>query len=154
MCAEIRETHDSRAGSPWWFVKPGAEPGSCSTRIECTFPVEVLPWKLPWQLLLSNPGFDFQLHKLGASLVAPMVKHPPAVQETQVQLLHWEGPLEKGMATHSSVLVWRIPWTEEPGRLQSMGSQRVRYDWVTNTFTFHKLIEWSELKREKTNIVY
>ena len=47
------------------------------------------------------------------------------MQETQFQSLCWEGPLEKGMTTHSSVLAWRIPWTEEPGRLQSMGSQRV-----------------------------
>ena len=63
-----------------------------------------------------------------ASLVAQMVKYPPAMQETQVQSLGQEDPLEKGMATHSSILVWRIPWTEEPGRLQSMGSQKVRHD--------------------------
>ena len=54
-------------------------------------------------------------------------------RETQVWSLGWEDPLEKGMPTHSSILAWRIPWTEEPGRLQSMGSQRVRHDWVTNT---------------------
>ena len=63
-----------------------------------------------------------------ASLVAQMVKYPPAMQETQVQSLGQEDPLEKGKATHSSILVWRIPWTEEPGRLQSMGSQKVRHD--------------------------
>ena len=56
------------------------------------------------------------------------VKNLPAMQETQVGSLGWEDPLEKGMATHSSILAWRIPWTEEPGRLQSMGSQRVRQD--------------------------
>ena len=50
-------------------------------------------------------------------------KNPPAMWETRVLSLGWEGPLEKGMATHSSILVWRIPWTEEPGKLQSMGSQ-------------------------------
>ena len=54
-----------------------------------------------------------------------MVKHLPAVQETQVRSLGWEDPLEEEMATHSSTLAWKIPWTEEPGRLQSMGSQRV-----------------------------
>ena len=54
-----------------------------------------------------------------------MVKKLPAMQETSVQSLSWEDPLEKGMATHSSILAWRIPWTEEPGGLQSMGSQRV-----------------------------
>jgi len=57
-----------------------------------------------------------------------MVKSPPAMQETWVPSLGWEDPLEKGMTTHSSILAWRIPWTEEPGRLQSMGSQRVRHD--------------------------
>ena len=53
------------------------------------------------------------------------LKNLPAMQETWVQSLDWEDPLEKGMATHSSILAWRIQWTEEPGRLQSMGSQRV-----------------------------
>ena len=57
-----------------------------------------------------------------------MVKNLLSMQEMQVQSLGLEDSLEKGMATHSSILVWRIPWTEEPGRLQSMGSQRVRYD--------------------------
>ena len=57
-----------------------------------------------------------------------MVKCRPAVQETQVQSLGWEDPLEKDMTTHSSILAWKISWTEEPGRLQSMGLQRVRHD--------------------------
>ena len=57
-----------------------------------------------------------------------MVKNPPAMQETWVQSLGWEDPLEEGMATYSSILSWRIPWTEKPGGLQSMGSQRVRHD--------------------------
>ena len=55
------------------------------------------------------------------------------MQETQIQSLGWENSLEKGMATHSSILAWRIPWTEEPGGLQSMGLQRVRHSWTTNT---------------------
>ena len=63
-----------------------------------------------------------------ASLVAQMVKNPPAMWETWVQSLGWEDPLEKGMAAHASILAWRIPWMEEPGRLPSMGSQRVKYD--------------------------
>ena len=57
-----------------------------------------------------------------ASLVVQMIKNLPAVRETQVLSLGQEGPLEKGMATHSSIHAWRIPWTEEPGRLQSRGS--------------------------------
>ena len=72
----------------------------------------------------------------GPSLVAQMVKNLPQVQEIWVQSLGWEDPLEKGMATHSSFLAWRIPWIEEPGGLQSMGAQRVRHGWATNTFTF------------------
>ena len=56
-----------------------------------------------------------------------MVKRLPTMQKTWVRSLGWEDPLEKEMATHSSVLAWKIPWTEEPGRLQSMGSQRVRH---------------------------
>ena len=59
---------------------------------------------------------------LGASLVAQMVKNLPAMQEIQVRSLGWENPLKKGMATHSCNLAWRIPWTEEPGGLQSMRS--------------------------------
>ena len=65
---------------------------------------------------------------LRASLVAQRLKHLTPVQETQVRSLGREDPLEKEMATHSSILAWRIPWTEEPGRLQSMGSQRVGHD--------------------------
>ena len=58
------------------------------------------------------------------------------MKEMWIPSLGWEDPLEKGMATHSSILAWRIPWTEEPGELQSMGLQRVRHDQVTDTFPF------------------
>ena len=64
----------------------------------------------------------------GLPLVARTVKNTPAMKETWVQSLGWEDPLEKGMAVHSSILAWRIPRTEDPGGLQSMGSQRVRCD--------------------------
>ena len=63
-----------------------------------------------------------------ASLVAQRVKRLPTIQETQVQSLGREDPLEKEMATHSSILAWKIPWTEEPGRLQSIRSQRVGHN--------------------------
>ena len=63
-----------------------------------------------------------------ASLVAQRLKRLPGLWETRVQSLGWEDPLEKEMATHSSILAWRIPQTEDPGRLQSMESQRVRHD--------------------------
>ena len=65
------------------------------------------------------------------SLVAQLVKNLPEVQETRVRSLGWEDPLEKEMATHSSILAWKISWTEEPGGLQSMGLQRVGHDLVT-----------------------
>ena len=63
-----------------------------------------------------------------ASLVVQTVKHLPAVRETRVRSLDWEDPLEKETATHSSTLAWKIPWTEKPDRLQSMGAQRVGHD--------------------------
>ena len=66
------------------------------------------------------------MHKTGILLGGSVVKNPPAMQETQVQPLGQEDPLEKGMASHSNILAWRIPWTKEPGGLQSMGSQRVK----------------------------
>ena len=71
-----------------------------------------------------------------ASLVVQSVKSLSAMQETCIQSLGWEEPLEKEMTIHSTILSWRIPWTEEPRGLQSMGSQRVRHNWVTN-FHFH-----------------
>ena len=66
-------------------------------------------------------------------------RYAPPLQKRCVvhwRFLNWEDPLEKGMATYSSILAWRIPWTEEPLGLQSMGSQRVRHNYVTNTFTY------------------
>ena len=70
-----------------------------------------------------------QKHLMGPQpLVAKRVKHLPTMRETWVRSLGWEDPLEKEMATHSSTLAWKIPWTEKPGRLQSMGLQRVGYD--------------------------
>ena len=86
-----------------------------------------------------------QCLKSWASLVAESVKNLPAVQETWVRSLGWEDPLEKEMATHSSIPAWKISWTEEPG-LQSMGLQRVRHDWATNTNTLKELISKIYLK--------
>ena len=76
------------------------------------------------QKLLTFPSLIF-------SLVAQMVKSLPAMQETWVRSLVQEDPLKKGVATHSSILAWRIPWRKEPGGLQSMASQRVRHNWAT-----------------------
>ena len=75
-------------------------------------------------LILSQPDRATE----GASQVAQTLKNVPAMWETWVRSLGWEDPLEEGMAAHSSILAWSISWTEEPGGLQSMGSQRVRHD--------------------------
>ena len=74
----------------------------------------ILAWRIPWQRNLVG-------YSPWASLVAQMIKHLSAMRETWVQSLGWKDPLEKEVATHSSTLAWRIPWMEEPGRLQSMG---------------------------------
>ena len=79
-------------------------------------------WKAVWQFFYNLK------YTLKASLVAQRLKRLPAMQETWVRSLGQEDPLEKKMATHSSILAWKIPWTEEPGRLESMGSQRVGHD--------------------------
>ena len=86
-----------------------------------------------------------------ASLIAHVVKNLPAMQETGVQFLGQEDPLEKEMATHSSILAWRIPWTEEPGGLQSMRLQRVGHDIATKRERERKFIQvtiwiWISLK--------
>ena len=103
---------DYRLGILWnvsksgyiWYVR----------RVECVFNGIVVS-----ELLTRSPS------------VAQMVKNLPVMWETWVRSLGWEDPLEEGMATHSSILAWRIPWTEEPGGLQSVGLQRVRQGWVT-----------------------
>ena len=79
-------------------------------------------------LLAQETAPDTVMPLFKTSLVAQMVKCLPALQETQVRSLGREDPLEKEMATHSSTLAWKIPWTGEPGRLQFMGLQRVRHD--------------------------
>ena len=81
---------------------------------------------------LDNSKITTNWSYFGASLVAQMVKNLPAMQEIQVQSLGLEDSLDKGKATHFSILAWRVPWTEEPGGLQSIGLQRVGHNWVTN----------------------
>ena len=78
--------------------------------------------------LQSTGMFETSLPNITASLVAQTVKRLPAVHVTWVPSLGWEAPLEEGMTTHSSSLAWKIPWTEEPGTLQSMGLKRVGHD--------------------------
>ena len=86
------------------------------------------PSSIPGSGRSPGEGLVYLLHCFLATLVAQAVKNPPAIRETWVRFLSWEDPLEKGTTTHSSILAQRIPWTEEPGELQSMGSQRVRHN--------------------------
>ena len=101
---------------------------SCFSHVRLCVTPETAAHQAPLSL-----GFSRQEHWSGlpfplASLVAQTVKHLPAVWETQLQSLGWEDPLQKEMATHFSTLAWKILWTEEPGQLQPMGSQRVGRD--------------------------
>ena len=89
--------------------------------VSCLVLVYVCP------LCPSSSGLEY-LGDLIPSCELRRIKRLPAMQETRVRSLGWEDPLEKEMATHSSILAWRIPWTEEPGRLQSTGLQRVGHD--------------------------
>ena len=92
-------------------------------------------WKRAWtlvKLFLYQPYFSISLY-----LVTQIVKNLPVIREIRVRSLGWEIPLEKEMATHSSILTWWIPWTEEPVELQSTGSKRVIRDWMTNTLLKH-----------------
>ena len=108
------------------------------TSSERLFPDHLNQHSLSSALLLNlSQFFSGFLHSMTPPIKeVQRVKNPPAMQETHVQSLAQEDPLEKGMATHSSILAWEIPWTEELGRLQSMGLQRVGHDWGTNTFTY------------------
>ena len=88
------------------------------------------------QLIVHNFVYFPQRIYHNLSLVAQMVKRLSTMLETWVRSLGWEDPLEREMAIHSRTIAWKIPWTEEPGRLQSMGSQRVRHDWATSFSLF------------------
>ena len=95
--------------------------------------------------------FDYNQHFLVDFSTAQMAKNLPAMQEIWVQSRGQEDLLEKEMASHSSILAWKIPWMEGPGRLQSMGSQRVRHNWVTSLSLFW-VLAW-ELWSRKSSLV-
>ena len=123
------------------------------------FGLFVFPWPSSWIAWFFLISWPLRLRTLvllepcysRTSLVAQMVKNLPTVQETRVRSLGGEDPLEKGMGTHSSILAWRIPWTEEPGRLQSMGSPRVRHPWSNLAYTSAHIMK-ANSPREKSLI--
>ena len=127
-----------------WTEKPGRLQSMGSQRVGHDWATSPSPLYIGKEVCMHIYIYLFIYR---ASLVAQKVKNLPAMQETQVQPLSQEDPLEKGMATHSSILACRISWTEDPGGLQSMESQRVRHDWSTkhtahtrseiSTFKFH-----------------
>ena len=124
-----RPGFDSWVGKiPWrrkWQSTPALLPGkSHGQRILIGYS----PWGLKESDTTERLHFHFHFIYIVTSLVAQMVKHLPAKWETWVRFLGREDPLEKEMAIHSSTLAWKTPWTEEPDRLQSMGSQRVGHD--------------------------
>ena len=133
----------SSAQNPLWLPKPKDFTAIHKTLNNAPSPTYLYTWStcLPQDLCsccsLSLP--------IPSSLVAWTVKNLPAMWKTWVWSLGREDPLEKGMATHSSILAWRIPWTEEPDGLQSMGLQRVGHNWATNTFTFSLPIDFFKL---------
>ena len=112
VCIHIQPSHNFQAGENDLWIPRYAGPSKLSAQF--------------WRALNTS----------WASLVAQMVKTLPAMQETPLQSLGQEDTLEEKMATYSSILPWRIPWTEETGGLQSMGLQRVGHDWATNTVHF------------------
>ena len=117
----------------------------CLVEIKHTMPTEICS---NFKSLIKINVIDFKAFNFGlvcylASQVAQWVKNPPTMQEmkqTWIRSLGWEDPLEEGRATHPSTLSWRIPWTEEPGGLRSMGSQRVSHSWSDLAHMLHSNI--------------
>ena len=110
------------------------------------------PWGCKSRTWLSTQSYIIQVSdtiklRTRTSMVAQMVKCLPTMWETRVQSLGWEDLLEKEMATHSNILAWKIPWMEEPVRLQSMGSQRIRHDWATS---LHFIIQVNDTIKLRT----
>ena len=110
---------------PPWNPSPFLKPHSSSAGKETACNAGD-PGSIPGSGRSPREWIDYPLQYSWASLVAQTGKNPPAMRETWLQSLGWEDPLEEGMTTHSSVLAWRIPWTDEPGGFQSTGLQRVR----------------------------
>jgi len=127
----------TRLHRPW--DSPGKNTGvGCHFLLQCrkvksesevvqSCPTLATPWTTSYQAPPSM-GFSRQKYWSGVPLLLASI--------------YWDDPLEKGMVTHCSILVWRVPWTEEPGGLQSMWSQRLGHDWATNTFIFHIYWRW------------
>ena len=114
----------------------GSKIGSSAQSVRYLLEIQVVMSRIQLDTGVSSSGQKFRMkraisilkHMIWLPLVVQMVKNLPTVQETQVQSLGQEDPLEKGMASHSNILVWENPWTEDPGEIQFMGSQRVGHN--------------------------
>ena len=106
------------------------------------------PSSVPGSGRSPEEGTGYPLQYSWASLVAQTVNNPPAMCETWVQSLGWEDPLEEDMATHFSILAWRIPWTDKPGRLQSIGLKKVRHDCSNLACSTHKIVRKGKYRGE------
>ena len=121
----VTDTMDMSLSKPWEIMK---DRGAWSAAVHGV--TKSWTWLSDWNELYWG---NINCKKIYIySLVAQMGKHLPTMRETWVQSLSWEDPLEKEMATHSITLAWKIPWTEKPGRLLSMASQRFGHDWATS----------------------
>ena len=118
----------------WW-----CHPAISSSVVPISFCPQSLPASesSPMSQLFAWGG---QSTGVSSSLVAQRLKRLPAIRETWVRSLGWEDPLEKEMATYSSILAWKIPWAEKPGRLQSIESKEVRHDWASNISLYNWLL--------------
>ena len=122
---DTKMENDRGCFSAEWLGKISLIPSCWNREEECNGGEEWVIWLSGKAVFLIN-AFS------GAFLVSRTVKNLPTMLETLVQSVGQEDPLQKGMATHSSILAWRIPWTEEPGGLQSLRLQRIGHEWVTN----------------------
>ena len=120
---QVGEVNSRMVGDPDFHLPHHQPVRIMSTSWSCPL------WNITIELLTTPSRLGHSFEGI-ASLVAQWVKNLPAMQEIWVQFLGQEDPLEKEMATYSSILAWKIPWTEKPGRLQSMESQSIRQDWV------------------------
>ena len=137
--------HPGSRGRTWYHHLVAQPPGGSAGKESACNAGD--PSLIPGSGRSPGEGIRYPLQYYWASLVAQTVRNPPAMWETWVRSVGWEDPLEKGIATHFSILAWRIPWAEKPGGLQSMESQRVRHDWVTFTFTFYVHPQWQGERR-------
>ena len=145
-----RDPQDKRTLQPCWNYSPKTAHNALSL---CGARPQAGKGKTQTVKLQLMSHINNNLRGLRASLVAQMVKRLPTMQETRVRSLGLEDPVEKEMATPSRTLAWKILWTEEPGRLQSMGLQTVRHDWATSLMELRSHVAHGQKPKHKIKTV-